>query len=88
VPRISSFYGIVISMYHDEAHHQVAHFHAAYGEHEASIDVETLWPLAGALPARAQRLVTEWATAHQAELRANWARARELKPLKKIEPLP
>lgn len=88
MPRISSFYGIVITMYHNEAHHRRAHFHATYGEHQVSIDLETLRPIAGALPARAQRLVSEWAAAHQTELQANWERARELQPLRQIDPLP
>jgi hypothetical protein len=33
MPRISAFYGIVIWMYHDEAHHLGRpHFHARYGD--------------------------------------------------------
>jgi hypothetical protein len=32
MPRISSFYGIVISMYWDEGNHRVPHFHAQHGE--------------------------------------------------------
>jgi len=48
---------------------------------EASIDVESLAVIAGALPPRPRRLVAEWATAHRAELRDNWARAREHRPL-------
>ncbi len=88
MPRISAFYGIVITMYHDESHHRVAHFHAAYGEYEASIEIETLELIAGQLPARARRLVFEWAEAHQAELQANWARARKHEALRRIDPLP
>lgn len=41
MPRISAFYGIVIWMYHDEIHHRGRpHFHARYGEDEASIAAE------------------------------------------------
>ena len=65
VPRISSFYGIVIWMYHDEAHHLGRpHFHATYGDDEASVDIESLEIIAGELPPRARRLVVEWAHAH------------------------
>lgn len=40
MPRISAFYGIVIWMYHDEIHHRGRpHFHAGYGDDEASIDM-------------------------------------------------
>lgn len=89
MPRISSFYGIVIWMYHEEGPHPGrAHFHAEYGEHEASFDVETLELIAGRLPARARKLVVEWAEQHREELRSNWALAREHRPLQKIDPLP
>ena len=38
MPEISRFLGIVIGMFYSE--HGVAHFHAVYGEHEISVDVE------------------------------------------------
>jgi hypothetical protein len=88
VPRISAFYGIVIWMYHDEIHHRGRpHFHATYAGDEASIDIESLSVIAGELPARATRLVFEWASIHRGELRANWERARRHEPLEQIEPL-
>jgi len=55
MPRISSFYGITIAMYYRE--HGVPHFHARYGEWEASISIATLEAVAGDLPRRALRLV-------------------------------
>jgi hypothetical protein len=85
VPRISSFYGIVIEMYYE---HGVPHFHVRYAEYDASITIETLEVLGGSLPRRAQRLVTEWAELHRDELLANWQRARNEQPLEDIEPLP
>ena len=88
MPRISSFYGIVIWMYHDEIHHRGRpHFHSTYGAAEASIDIESLAVIAGELPPRARRLVLEWAGEHQGELRRNWERARKHEPLKPIKPL-
>ncbi len=88
MPRISFFYGIAIWMYHDEVHHRGRpHFHASYGEDEASIDIERLAMIAGELPPRARRLVIEWARLHQAELRENWDRARRHQPLEPIDPL-
>jgi hypothetical protein len=59
VPRISAFYGIVITMYYRD--HEPPHFHAVYGEHQAQIVIATLEPLVGEFPARALRLVREWA---------------------------
>ncbi len=88
VPRISAFYGIVIWMYHDEIHHLGRpHFHARYADDEASIDIETMTIIAGELPPRAARLVTDWAQEHQAELRENWDLARRHQPLRRIDPL-
>lgn len=86
MPRISSFYGIVIAMYYRE--HGVPHFHAKYSGAEASVAIGTLDVLEGSLPDRARRLVEEWATLHRRELEVNWQRARERQPLDRIDPLP
>jgi hypothetical protein len=68
--------------------HAPPHFHAIYGEHEATIVISTLVVLAGDLPARALRLVQEWAELHRGELEANWDAARARVPLASIKPLP
>jgi hypothetical protein len=86
VPRISSFYGIVIAMYYRE--HGVPHFHARYGEYEVSISIDSLEVLGGCLPARALRLVTQWGKLRQKELLMNWERAQREEALEFIEPLP
>ena len=86
MPRISAFYGIVIAMYYRD--HAPPHFHAVYGEYEATIVIANLSVLSGDLPGRALRLVQEWAQLHQAELEANWHAARARVPLASIEPLP
>jgi Domain of unknown function (DUF4160) len=86
VPRLASFYGIVIYMYRPD--HPPPHFHAQYGEYVAQIELETLCVIAGSLPARALRLVVEWAQLHPQELQANWELAQALEPLVAIEPLP
>ncbi|MCX5882713.1 MAG: DUF4160 domain-containing protein [Deltaproteobacteria bacterium] len=39
------------------------------------------------LKSRAEKMVKEWAMAHQKELLENWERASQHKPLKDIEPL-
>jgi len=88
MPRISSFYGIVIKMYFDEARHEGRpHFHATYAGEEATFDIDNLELIAGALPPRARRLVLEWAQAHQVELRENWSLSRTHKPPRRIDPL-
>lgn len=85
MPEISKFYGIRIEMFFND--HNPPHFHAKYGEHKAEIDIRTLGVLRGALPAKAQALVTEWTLAHREELLADWQLAREHKALNSIEPL-
>lgn len=86
MPRLSSFYGIVVAMYYRE--HGVPHFHVRYAEHDASVAIETLEVLGGSLPGRALSLVREWAILHRDELAANWERARTEDPLEEIDPLP
>ena len=85
MPIISVFFGIVIRMFYRE--HGVAHFHAEYQGQQATFtfDGEVL---AGTLRSRtALRLIKEWATAHRAELEANWNRVRAGQPLERIAPL-
>jgi hypothetical protein len=86
VPRVSAFYGIVITMYWRD--HPPPHFHAGYGGHAAKIAIETLQVIEGFLPPRALRLIGEWAALHQDELRDNWARAEVRDALVPIDPLP
>lgn len=87
MPEISRFYGIVVRMY-ARGEHPPAHFHVQYGEFRATVAIETLDLLEGDLPARARKLVHEWATVHQQELRDNWWRALAHKPVLPIDPLP
>jgi hypothetical protein len=85
MPRISQFFGITIAMFYND--HSPAHFHAAYGEFEALIAVDTLEAIAGHLPNRAIALVLEWAALHRTELHSNWDKARLGMVLDPIEPL-
>lgn len=62
------------------------HLHAIYGEHEATIEIES-GEVRGHLPPRALGLVREWAQLHRQELLANWHRARLRQPLDRIAPL-
>ena len=85
MPRICSFYGIVIWMYWDD--HEPAHFQATYGEYEILIKITDLSVYAGNFPSRAFGLVMEWASLHQQELLQNWQTMKQNLPLSKIEPL-
>jgi hypothetical protein len=86
MPRISYFYGITIKMYWREDHHSTPHFHAYYGEHEASLDLAGEI-IAGFLPKRALRLVQDWAELHADDLNADWERAVNKEPPAPIAPL-
>lgn len=85
MPRISQFFGITIVMYFND--HAPPHFHAMYGGSEVAVTIDTLAVLWGTLPRRAHALVLEWAAQHRAELRDDWARARQGTALRPIDPL-
>jgi hypothetical protein len=87
MPRISSFYGIAIYMYWNEADHLTAHFHAHHAGYRASVSVDGA-VLAGNLEPRGLGFVREWARLHRDELLANWDRARRSERLLQIQPLP
>jgi len=85
VPTISAFYGILIRMFFND--HAPPHFHARYGEFEATVDIGTLAVLQGQLPRRALNLVQEWATMHRGELLEDWRLCRENARPNQVEPL-
>ena len=85
MPTISTFYGILIRMFFND--HAPPHFHARYGEFEATIDIDSLEMLQGDLPARAFRIVQEWAMIHKEEPIENWRLCRENAVPTKIQPL-
>jgi len=86
MPSISRFYGITIWMYWNEGQHGLAHFHANYGDHEASFDLQGEI-IAGSLPKRALRLVQDWAELHADDLLADWERVVKREALEPIPPL-
>ena len=85
MPEISRFFGMFIAMYYND--HAPPHFHAKYGDEQASIRIDNGEILEGDLGTRVLRLVEEWRTLHQTELLETWARALARQPLSKIEPL-
>lgn len=69
---ISMFHGILNRMYTlDTQYRRVPHFHARFGEFEASIAIEDGETLAGDLSRKASRLVQAWAELHRDELMAD-----------------
>lgn len=85
MPRLADFYGIAIYMYYRD--HAPPHFHAIYGEHEATFEITSGRILEGSLPRRATNLVEDWLVLHRHELLVNWNLATQHQPLLRIDPL-
>lgn len=85
MPTISVFYGILITMYVND--HPPPHFHAAYGEFEALIEIETGRLILGELPRPQLANVQQWRQLHAAALMENWTLCRMKQPPKRIAPL-
>jgi hypothetical protein len=84
MPEISRFLGIVIRMYYRD--HAPSHFHAEYGEHEITVEIES-GVIEGRFPRRALSAVIEWFSLHREELARNWEKARDERPFDPIPPL-
>ncbi|MGI8883890.1 MAG: DUF4160 domain-containing protein [Pyrinomonadaceae bacterium] len=82
MPEIAGFYGIIIKLFFGD--HPPPHFHAVYGEYNGLFDIQTLEMFEGDLPARAKKLVLEWAELNRTELLEMWNNQefRKLPPLK------
>ena len=85
MPTISQFYGILIRMFFSD--HAPPHFHAVYGEFQATIDIDRLCVIEGELPRRALELVLDWAELHQEELVEDWILCCDKQPPRRIDPL-
>ena len=83
--EISRFFGIVIRIFYND--HAPPHVHAAYGDHEALFEIDTLKVMRGELPRRAHALVLEWAALHREELAGDWKLARSGDARARIAPL-
>ena len=88
MPTIAMFYGILIKLYfYDDKKHSEPHLHAEYGEHEASIAIESGKVLAGSLPISKMKLVQAWIEIHKEDLLADWKLAIAGETVFKIDPL-
>lgn len=84
MPIISTFLGIIITMYWDD--HQPPHFHAKYGEYEIIVNILN-GVIEGKFPKRALRLVLEWYELHKSELMEDWELCKRQEQPKTIAPL-
>ena len=79
--------GAVISRVGWENRGPPPHFHAAYGEFKATIDIRGLRIADGSLPRRAAQLVLDWTELHQVELLEDWDLCQAKQHPKPIAPL-
>jgi len=66
--------------------HAPPHFHARYGGHEVTVRIRD-GLVAGKFPPRPLGFVLEWYIRHREKLAENWERARQRRPLRRIDPL-
>ena len=85
MPEISRFLGITIQMYYGD--HPAPHFHATYGGQTAKIQISPFGVVAGKLPPKVLALLAEWATLHEEDLLAAFARAARREAPGSVEPL-
>jgi hypothetical protein len=84
MPEISRFLGITIGIFPRD--HRPAHFHAVYGEHQVTVDIEG-GTVHGDFPRRARSLVLEWLDLHKEELLKDWSLVQNGRTPEKIAPL-
>jgi len=85
MPTISRFYGILIRMY-KTSEHNPPHFHAIYGEYEASFDFNGDL-ISGNFPPKQSRFVKVWAEMRQDDLLTDWSLAVKGEEPEPIAPL-
>ncbi len=85
MPELCRFHGITIRMHYGD--HLPPHFHAVHSGNEALIEIETLTVRTRYFSSSAKRLVLEWASIRNEELRAAWDRAVRYEDPGKIPPV-
>ena len=87
MPTLSMFLGILIKMnWKDNLKHNLPHFHAIYGEHEAVFDLKGKL-IEGKFPNKQKAFIKAWALMHEDELTANWKLAVNNEETFRIDPL-
>jgi Domain of unknown function (DUF4160) len=85
MPVISTFYGMIIRVYHSD--HPPPHFHVEYGEKEVWIEIASGKVLHGKLSPRLLGDIEKWRKIHKVSILAAWTAAQAHKIPKKILPL-
>ena len=84
MPRISSFYGLLILMNFKD--HTPPHFHVWYDDYKITVTIRD-GIVTGKMPQRALKMIFEWLEIHRAELLSEWEKAQKGEPLEQIPPL-
>jgi hypothetical protein len=79
------FYGILIRM-HAQKEHNPPHFHAEYGEFEATFNFDGEITK-GEFPSKQTKIVAAWAVLHSESLDANWKLGQNGEQVRDISPL-
>ncbi len=85
MPTLATVAGMAILIYY--ADHDPPHFHirAANFRAKVAIDDLSVIEVVGRMRPAEINVVRRWARRHQRALMANWRRAQQLEPLRKIE---
>ncbi len=88
MPVISTFFGIVITMYFfDNRRHKVPHIHVSAEGEGVVLSIPDGTVLQGSIRANKLTLAQAWVEIHQDELMECWNLAVDGKPAFRIEPL-
>ena len=85
MPIISTFFGIVVRVFHKD--HNPPHFHAEYAGSKIIVEIKTGKVLFGKLPPRALKLIQEWRRANVAAIERAWKQAQQHQEPQKVTPL-
>lgn len=85
MPIISTFFGIVVRVFHED--HEPPHVHVQYGEYKAVVQIATGRVLAGRLPPRVKRILLEWLRLRRVEVMRTWIIARDQRIPPRVRPL-
>ena len=70
--RVRKKKGVVFHVRTNEGNHVLPHIHAAYGEYNISIEIETGRILEGNLPRKKEKMATAWVVEHKEKLLTDW----------------
>jgi Domain of unknown function (DUF4160) len=83
MPILAVIKGIKVYLYYDD--HEPPHFHAECGEFEVVVEISTLNVIRGRFPKSDVGELLRWASSRQSEIMEQWNRARQAKPIERID---